>query len=117
MEAAKIAVNAPSDGDQQHGGWRQHKQGVAARHHVDAGGDHRGGMDQGADRRRAFHGVGQPDVERHLRRFPHRSNEQQNADGREYSQGAQRLETVGFSLVEDSLEVDTPESPEDEHYG
>ena len=33
---------------------------------VDTGGDHRGGVHQGADRRRAFHGVRQPHLERHL---------------------------------------------------
>ena len=39
---------------------------------VDAGGHHRRGVDQGGDRGRAGHRVGQPDVERHLRRLPDR---------------------------------------------
>ena len=36
-------------------------------------------MDQGGNRRRAFHGVGQPSVEEELRRLPHRADEQQHA--------------------------------------
>ena len=35
-------------------------------HHVDAGGDHGGGVDQGGDRGRAGHRVGQPGVQREL---------------------------------------------------
>ncbi len=39
-----------------------------ARHHVDAGRDHGRGVDESRDRGRAFHGVGQPDVEREAAR-------------------------------------------------
>ena len=51
----------------------------AARDHVDAGGDHGGGVDQRGDRRGAGHRVGQPDVERNLRRFSGRADQQQQA--------------------------------------
>ena len=45
------------------------KQGMQPRDHVHACGDHRRGVDKGRDRRRAFHRVGQPDVQRQLRRL------------------------------------------------
>ena len=40
-------------------------------------------MDQRGDRRRAFHGVGQPGVQQELRRLAHRAHEQQQADQRQ----------------------------------
>ena len=49
----------------------------AAGDQVDAGGDHGGGVDQGADRGGAFHGVGQPDVQRELGGFADRAAEEQ----------------------------------------
>jgi len=49
-----------------HRGGRQREQHVRAHDHVDAGGDHGGGVNERADRRGAFHGVGQPDVQREL---------------------------------------------------
>ena len=56
---------------------------VRAGDHVDAGGHHGGGVDQGGDRRRAFHGVRQPDVQRNLRGFAGRAEDQQQRDGGE----------------------------------
>ena len=53
---------------------------VRARDQVDAGGDHRRRVDEGADRRRAFHRVGQPRLERDLRRLRHRAAEQAERD-------------------------------------
>ena len=50
------------------------------RHHEHAGGHHGSGVNQRRDRRGTFHGVRQPHMERHLRRFAHRSQEQQQAD-------------------------------------
>ena len=49
--------------------------------HVHAGGDHRGGVDEGRNRRRTGHGVRQPDVERDLRRLAGRTDQQQQAHG------------------------------------
>ena len=54
-----------------------HHEHVDAAKHVDAGGDHRGGVDERGDGRRAFHRVGQPDVERHLRGLAHGAAKQQ----------------------------------------
>ena len=48
----------------------------AARHQVDARLDHRGGVQVRADRRRRLHRVGQPGVERHLRRLGPRGDQQ-----------------------------------------
>ena len=44
--------------------------------HIHAGRHHRGSVDQGTHRRWAFHGVGEPDVKRELRRLAHRAAEQ-----------------------------------------
>ena len=70
-------------------------------HEVDAGGDHRGGMDQGRDRRRAFHGVGQPDVERDLGRLPDGAHEQQQRDrrGRPAAAGAVAARDAGAGTL------------------
>ncbi len=47
------------------------------RDHVDAGRHHGGGVDQRRNRRRAGHGVGQPHVERNLRRLAGGADEQE----------------------------------------
>ena len=49
--------------------------------HVDAGGHHRGRVDQGGDRCRSGHRVGQPDVQWKLRGLSARTDEQQDAGG------------------------------------
>jgi hypothetical protein len=82
-------------GDQRHAGRAHHGDGreyadqverrgrrlehrVEARDQVDAGGDHRGGVDQRGHRRRAGHRVGQPDVQRELRALADRAAEDQH---------------------------------------
>ena len=55
------------DGDHAEREGRAVKEEVRAGDHVDAGRDHGGRVDERGDRRGAFHGVGQPDVERKLR--------------------------------------------------
>ena len=52
-----------------------------AGHEVDAGGDHRRGVDERGDRRRAGHGVGEPDVERELGGLAEEAAHEQRADG------------------------------------
>ena len=65
-----------------------------ARHHEHARRHHRRGMDQGRDRRRAFHRVGQPGVQADLRRFAHRADEQKDAgDGQRVDMHAEEHET------------------------
>ena len=74
---------------------RELEQRGRARHHVDAGRDHGGGVDQGGDRRGAFHGVGQPDVERKLRGFAGGADEQAERDPAQRSPDRDfRLETA-----------------------
>ncbi len=53
--------------------------GIDAGHEVHAGSDHGGGVDQGADRRRALHRVGQPHLQRELRRLADAAEEQSQA--------------------------------------
>ena len=65
------------------GGGRELEQRVHARDQVDAGGDHRRGVDQGADRSRALHGVREPGVERQLGRLGERADQDQEAGGHE----------------------------------
>ena len=67
---------AADDGDGRHRGVIADEQRAAAGDHVDAGGHHRGGVDQGADGRRAFHRIGKPDVQRELCRFAERAEHQ-----------------------------------------
>ena len=69
------------EGDHHHRVWRYAIQRVGPHHHVDAGGDHRRGVDERRHRRRSGHGVGQPDVERDLRALTARAEEEQEADG------------------------------------
>ena len=57
------------------------EQRITAADQVDAGGDHRGGVDEGADRRWAFHRVGQPDLQRELRRLADAAEEDAEAGG------------------------------------
>ena len=55
------------EGDDRHRRRRETNRKRQAADQVDAGRDHRGGVDERGDRRRAGHRVGQPDVERDLR--------------------------------------------------
>ena len=57
---------------------------IAPRYEVDAGGDHRGRVDQGADRGRARHGIGEPHVERDLRALAGGPDEEQDPHGRHH---------------------------------
>ena len=68
------------DGDQVERRLGQGEDRVASGHQEDAGGDHGGGVDEGAHRGRALHGVGQPDVQRQLGRFADGAAEEQDGD-------------------------------------
>ena len=65
---------------------RVDEEGHGARHQVNAGGDHRGGMDEGADGGGAFHSVRQPHVERELGALAGRPGE--DANGRPHQDRA-----------------------------
>ena len=62
---------------------RDPKEYERTRDEIDTGDNHRGGMDQCRDRCRALHGVGEPDMERHLRRFADRAGKQAKGGDRE----------------------------------
>ena len=68
------------DGEPRHRRHREEE--AAARDQVDARGDHRRRVDERRDRRRAGHGVGQPDVERDLRALAGAAEEEEEADRR-----------------------------------
>ena len=75
-----MAVAAPMTATTSKRGRGQEEEDVAAGHHIDSGGDHGGGVDQGADRRRAFHGIGKPGIEGNLGRFARGPHEEQQGD-------------------------------------
>ena len=69
--------------DDVHRDSRVHERSADRADHVNARGDHRRGVDQRGYGRRTGHRVGQPDVQRNLRRFTGGADEQQQADGGE----------------------------------
>ena len=84
---------------------------MAPGHHVHAGGHHGGGVDQGADRGGAFHGIGQPGIEGDLGRFAGGPHEEQQGD-----QGDRPLPQGEFFRGggKDGFEVDGSESHKDQ---
>ena len=80
--AANSAVSAPMPATTVLESGAMREQHVGPRHQVDAGRHHRGGVDQGGDRRGPGHGVGQPGVERDLRRLAGAAEEQEQRDRR-----------------------------------
>ena len=112
--AAKSAVSAAHPGHQVGRNRRQSEEHVRPRDHVDPGRDHRGGVDQGRDRRRSGHGVRQPDVQGQLRRLARRPQQQKERDGRRHA-GHRR--PGGSGPLEDLVETQTPEGTEGEEHG
>ena len=70
-------------GHEQEPGVGAGKHRVQARDEEDAGLDHRCGMQEGADRRRGFHGVREPDEKRALRGFGETADEDEDERHRE----------------------------------
>ncbi len=78
---------------------------------VDAGGDHGGGVDEGAHGRRAGHGVGQPGLEGELRGLADGAGQDQEGDdgqrGAEAAEVSQRgLEVQRAEAGEEQEEAD-----------
>src|SRR5208337_3756804 len=88
----------------------QHEQGAATGQHIDPRGDHGGRVDQGGHRGGAFHGVGQPDVERNLGRLAGGPQKQAEGGGGDH-RGAHRITGGGR---EDLPEIEAAEGPEDD---
>ena len=81
--AANKAVAAPITATTPESEGRAVKEHVRAHDHVDPGGHHGGGMDQGGDGSGAFHSVRQPDVQRNLRGLAGSAQHQQQRNGGE----------------------------------
>ena len=90
------------------------EQRVHARDQVDAGGHHRRGVDQRADRGGALHRVGKPGVKRDLRRLGERPDEQQHAPGDQVAVVRAVAERARARGVEGGEEVERAGVLEDE---
>ena len=93
---------------------RKREKRVRARHHVNARRHHGRGVDQGADRRGAFHGVRQPDVERNLRGLSRGADEEQNADGGNHA--AAHWKVAAARSFRDGTKVQRPERHHHDHH-
>ena len=102
------------DGDRLHRGGREHEQSIRTRNHVDSRRHHGRGMDERGNRCGAFHGVGQPDVERKLRRLAAGSDEEQQS-GRG-DDGIADGEASAVRNVRDFREAEGSEVPGDEEH-
>ena len=87
---------------------------MRARHHVHARGDHGRGVNQRADRGGTFHGVRQPDVQRKLRGFSRRADEQQQGNRREHAHLSRRLRRHRRGARQHGREIKRPEGPQDQ---
>ena len=74
-------------------------------------------MDQRGDRRRAFHRVWQPGVQEKLRRFPHRTDEEQHGDGVDridlIAKEVERRLRQFWTHGQDHIEIDAVRHPEE----
>ena len=111
MEAAKTAVAAPMTATTSRAVGAMRKRRLTPGHHVDAGGHHGGGVDQGADRRGAFHGVGQPGIKGDLGRFAGGPHEEQQGDQGDHPVPHGELSRGGGK---DGFEVDGSEGHKDQ---
>ena len=101
-----------------HGGHQRHRrrgvreQHAAAGHHVDPGGHHGRRVDQGGNRGRPLHRIGQPHIERDLRRLAGGADEEQHPDRGKHP----ALHVGSADLAHDSVEIQGPEGDEGEHH-
>ncbi len=86
--------------DDEHGRRGHDVEEIEPRDHVDPGRDHRGRVDQRADGRRAFHGVGEPDIEGKLRRFSRGADEEEEGDQRRRGAGQEMGVLLQLAEVE-----------------
>ncbi len=104
------------DGNNEHGRRRVREEHVRARDDVNARGDHRCGVDERADRRWAFHGVRQPDVEWELRRLTAGAHKEEQACDGECAQLAHRFCWPVSSLVKERNEIQRPKGAEEQEH-
>jgi hypothetical protein len=99
-------------GDDEHGRGALDEDVIGARHEVDARSDHGCGVDQGAHRSRALHGVGEPHVQRELRALADGAEEDE--DHGRCEQGA--ADKTGLGSLRDVREGRRARrSPEDDY--
>ena len=93
---------------------------LQAEEHVNARRDHGGGVDQSGNGGRAFHGVGQPDVERELGGLADGTAEDEEHGGRKYAAedrgigGVEGIEAA-FHRVESEAARDSPQHEDADH--
>ncbi len=106
MLAASSAVKAPTQAIEHEHVGRQTEEREGASHEEHAGGHHGGGVDERGHRRRAFHRVGQPDVQRELRRLAHRAEVDQEHDAAAgASTGSVPIVPIGNSVQKSKVPV------------
>ena len=111
IDAARIAVKMPIAPTTTHRVRGVGEDRARPGDEVDAGVDHRRGVDQGRDRRRALHRVGQPDVERELGALAHAPAKTSSAIAAIDDRG--RASPI---LLEDATwTLSVPEADEDQH--
>ena len=118
IDAAKIAVNAPTTATTSSAPGARLIERRRTGNHIYTGRYHRGRMDQCADRCRAFHRVWQPDVKRELRRLSCGAEKQKQTDRRQYTDCPQWFdrEWPNFpTVVQTRREINAIEGPEDQH--
>ena len=96
-------------GDDHERRWGVGEDRIGPRHQVDAGVDHRRGVDQRGDRGRALHRIREPDMERELGALAHRPGEDQQRD--EHDRSLAEL----ADALEDLADVERAEADEDQH--
>ena len=84
-------------------------------HKINPGGDHGGGVDQGGDGRRAFHGVRQPDVEGELGALADGAAEDAESGGSEQAAGEETRVDARFDAVEAEGFGGGPEQEDADH--
>src|SRR6185312_2327859 len=105
-EAGEDGGDEANDGDDEHRPIGDFKERQEPGTEVDAGDDHGGGVDEGADGRRALHGIGEPHVKRDLRAFAHAAEE----DKHDADEEVGVADLPGLRLVNDVLDVEGPGS-------
>ncbi len=71
-------------------------------------------MDECGDRRGAFHGIGQPDIQRNLGRLAGRAEEEEQAGGGDEAATGGK---GGGGVVHDGAEIERADLPEDDEQG
>ena len=113
MVPAKNAVRQPTHAHHFQGDGSVGEDDARPGHQVNACRHHGGGVDQGADRRGAFHGVGEPHVKGKLRGFSGRAQEEEQPDGRQHALKF-TVRARSSTHSKDCLKIQRMKSPEEQ---